>query len=388
MLTQKLKAIVLVTLCLLSPWLAQATDKTYEIETHKVTDHVYVLSVAWSDTSVINSAIVIGDHGVMLITAQMLPVAPSLEAKIAELTDKPITHVLNVASDTFHHHANDYFRQRGADIISQKEVGYSDASTQILFDRDFSIDFGNERVTATYTRAHAKGQTIVHLKNSNVMLLGDAFRTDKLIYTGYHGVTGQVSGFAQAYDIANDDTVIVSGHKGERLFSNRVALKQASDVLVNFSALVGKKYQLGMTVDQMIDDNELQNAVSIYPIYKQQPSLLQYNIRQLIDTEFTQQYPVSDSQLRTFVGSYHDNKGSHFEVDLADGHLFVGENGKFLFKLTAMAEDKFYIWKSDSTAFYMQFHHASDGRVMGISPEIPEGSYWLNVIPQGVRQKR
>lgn len=387
MFNRKLKCIFLIIYTVFQANVVQAKEKTYEIASSKIADNVFVLSVAWSETSFINSVIVVGDKGVMLITAQMSPVAPSLEAKIKELTGKPITHVLNVASDTFHHHANDYFKQRGAEIISQKELQYSEASTQVMFEHEFSMQFGTELVTATYTPAHAKGQTIVYLENSNLMLLGDAFRTDKLVYTGYNGVKGQLSGFAQAYEIANDETLIVSGHKGEQLFSKRAALKKASDTLAKFAALVGQKYKAGMPVEQMIGDQALKDAVSIYPIYQKQPSLIQYNINQLIETEFTEEFEVTDPELETFVGSYQHNSGSIFEVETRDGYLFIKEKGKFLFKLKAMAKDKFYVWKSETACFYMQFEFSPDGKVIGVSPEIPRESYWLNVIATGKRKK-
>lgn len=391
-LSVRIKIIFLFIYFLLQASLAQASSvheisNEYEITASKISDQVFVLSVAWSKTSFINSAIVVGDKGVMLITAQMEPVAPSLEAKIKKLTGKPVTHVLNVASDTFHYHANDYFKERGAELISHSELQYTQASTQILFDRKFSMQFGSELVTATYTRAHSKGQTIVYLENSNVMLLGDAFRTDKLVYTGYHGVEGQLSGFAQAYEIANDQTLIVSGHKGERLFSKRDALKQASATLSRFSELVGEKHKAGMTLEQMISDKELQSAINIYPIYKEKPSLIQYNIKQLIGTEFTESNSISDSALKTYVGTYQSDKGSLFKVDLVNGHLFIKEKGKFLFKLTYMSENKFYVWKSSTESFYMQFHFSSDGKVTGVSPKIPEGSYWDPIIATDIRQK-
>ena len=54
----------------------------YDITAEKITDQVYVLSVAWSKTSFINSAIIVGDKGVLLITSQMSSEAPSLESKI------------------------------------------------------------------------------------------------------------------------------------------------------------------------------------------------------------------------------------------------------------------------------------------------------------------
>ena len=217
--------------------------KQYDITSTKVNDQVYVLSVAWNETTFLNSAIIIGDKGVLLITAQMLSVAPSLEAKIKELTDKPITYVFNPASDYFHYDANEYFKERGAKLIAHKALKFTQASTEILFDDYFSMSFGDEVLTAHHTLMHNNAQTIVYLEKSNVMLLGDAFRTNKLVYTGYHGVQGHLDGFNKAYDLANDKRLIVSGHKDLRLFSQREELKQASETLRNFARLVGKKFR-------------------------------------------------------------------------------------------------------------------------------------------------
>ena len=133
----------------------------YAITSEKINEQVYVLSAAYSETSFINSAIVIGDNGVLLITAQMEAVAPSLETKINELTNKPITHVFNPASDYFHYDANDYFKERGAQSIAHEALKYTQASTDILFDDFFSMSFGDEVLTAHHTLAHNNAQTIV-----------------------------------------------------------------------------------------------------------------------------------------------------------------------------------------------------------------------------------
>ena len=67
----KAKVILVVIYFLLQASTVQATDKKYEIETHKITDQVFVLSVAWSKTSFINSAIVVGDEGVDLLLGEL-----------------------------------------------------------------------------------------------------------------------------------------------------------------------------------------------------------------------------------------------------------------------------------------------------------------------------
>ena len=358
----------------------------YNITAEKVNEQVYVLSVAWSKTSFINSAIIVGDKGVLLITAQMSPVAPSLEAKIKELTGKPVTYVFNMASDTFHFHANQYFKERGAVLIGHKALKYTQASTDILFDDDFSMSFGDEVLIARHTLAHNNAQTIVYLEKSNVMLLGDAFRTNKLVYTGYHGVQGHLDGFDQAYDMANDKTLIVSGHKDLRLFSQREELKQAGDILSNFSRLVGKKHSSGMSIADMTADQELLEAVAIYPIYRDKPELIKYNIIQLVELEFRPAYAIDSKALKAYKGQYQASDGNLLKVIEDNGLLFVSQAGKFNFALSPLSPDKFEL-KGRTDSSQMKFHFSPDGKVTGISPKMPKDSYYEKLIPTEIHQK-
>ena len=363
-----------------------AKIEQYDIIEEKVTDQVYVLSVAWSKTSFINSAIIVGDKGVLLITAQMSPVAPSLEAKIKELTGKPVTHVFNMASDYFHYDANQYFKERGAELIGHKALKYTQANTEVLFDDNFSMLFGDEVLTAHHTLAHNNAQTIVYLENSNVMLLGDAFRTNKLVYTGYHGVQGHLDGFNQAYEMANDKTLIVSGHKDLRLFSQREELKQAGETLSNFARLVGKKHSAGMSVAEMTADQELLEAVAIYPIYRERPELIKYNIIQLIELEFRPAYAIDSKALQAYEGQYQANDGSVLKVSINNGLLFVMQEGKFNFALSPLSPERFEL-KGRTDSSHMLFHFSADGQVTGISPKMPKDSYYETLIPAEIHQK-
>ena len=364
----------------------QTKIEQYDISAEKITDQVYVLSVAWSKTSFINSAIIVGDKGVLLITAQMSPVAPSLETKIKELTGKPVTHVFNMASDTFHFHANQYFKERGAELIGHKALKYTQASTEVIFDDYFSMSFGEEVLTARHTLAHNNAQTIVYLEKSNVMLLGDAFRTNKLVYTGYHGVQGHLDGFNQAYDMANDKTLIVSGHKDLRLFSQREELKQAGETLSAFARLVGKKHKAGMSVADMTVDQELLEALAIYPIYLEQPELIKYNIIQLIELEFRPTYEIDSIALQAYEGQYQTSDGNLLKVRVNNGLLFLMQEGKFNFALSPLSPEKFEL-KGRTDSSHMLFHLSPGGQVIGISSKMPKDSYYEKLIPAKIHKK-
>jgi len=390
-LMKKVYLVLLLAILALSQSVLAATPaptkiEQYDITAEKITDQVYVLSVAWSKTSFINSAIIVDDKGVLLITAQMSPVAPSLEAKIKELTGKPVTHVFNMATDTFHFHANQYFKDRGAQLIAHKALKYTQASTEILFDDNFSMKFGDEVLTARHTLAHNSAQTIVYLENSNVMLLGDAFRTNKLVYTGYHGVKGHLDGFKQAYDMANDKTLIVSGHKDLRLFSQREELKQAGETLSNFARLVGEKHRAGMSVADMTADPELLKAVAIYPIYRDKPELIKYNIIQLVELEFRPTYAINNKDLQAYEGQYKTSDGEFIKVSVSNGLLFVMQEGKFKFALSPLSPEKFDL-KGRTDSSHMLFHFSPNGEVTGISPKMAKDSYYEKLISAEIHKK-
>ena len=218
------------------------------------------------------------------------------------------------------------------------------------------------------------------------MLLGDAFRTNKLVYTGYHGVKGHIDGFDKAYDIANDKTLIVSGHKGLRLFSQREELKQAGKTLRNFARLVGEKYRDGMSVEEMTADQELLSAVDIYPIYRDQPELIKYNITQLIELDFQPSYDIGNDALKVYEGLYQTDDGNILEVALNHGLLFVRQGGEFNFALNPLSPEKFEL-KGRTDSSHMLFHFSPEGRITGISSHMPKDSYYEQRIPAFIHKK-
>ena len=186
--------------------------------------------------------------------------------------------------------------------------------------------------------------------------------------------------------MANDKTLIVSGHKDLRLFSQREELKQAGETLSNFARLVGKKHKEGMSIADMTADQELLNALAIYPIYREKPELIKYNIIQLVELEFRPTYEIDSDDLQAYEGQYQASDGNLLEVGVKKGLLFVMQEGKFKFALNPLSPEKFEL-KGRTDSSHMLFHFSTDGKIIGISPKMPKDSYYEQRIQAEMHQK-
>jgi len=380
--------IIKVTLvCILLPLKAQSTELTaQEYEVHKINNNVYILSKVWNENTKINLGVVIGDDGILLISSMMKSNAASLEAEIKKLSNKPIKYVLNIAADTFHHHANEYFASRGATIISHQDLMYQKAYTQVTFKDQISLPMGEEVVTAYYTPAHDLGQLIIHLENSNVVFMGDAFRNDWLMFLGQHGISGQLSGLDFAISLADKNTKIVPGNRGNKVFSNIPGVQKARKTMLDFSEFVGKLYLRGLNIDDIAQHESIHQMVKPLEGYEGSKSYLKDWVAEIIETEYTSAYPLTLAQLENYVGFYQLDANSSIEVILENSKLYAREKGKFSIELIPLSTTRFDFksWTQDD---HLEFILSSSGSVKSLLPVISKESWNNNYFKPGERVK-
>jgi hypothetical protein len=136
----------------------------------------------------------------------------------------------------------------------------------------------------------------------------------------------------------------------------------------------------------MTTDQELLSAVSIYPIYREKPELIKYNILQLIGLEFRPTYAIDSKALQAYEGQYQADDGNLLKIRVNNGLLFVRQKGKFNFALNPLSLEKFDL-KGRTDSSHMLFHFSSDGQVTGISSKMPKDSYYEKLIPAVTHQK-
>ncbi|MDF1790274.1 MAG: MBL fold metallo-hydrolase [Thalassobaculaceae bacterium] len=159
-----------------------------------------------------NSGVIIGDDSVMIVEAQATPrLAEMVIAKVREVTDKPITHVVMT-----HYHA---VRVLGASAFNAQQIIMSDKARAMVVERgqeDWDSEFqrfprlfeGHESIpgltwpTTTFSdsmtvylgnrkveikqigRAHTAGDAVIWVPDEQVMFTGDIVEYHSACYCG------------------------------------------------------------------------------------------------------------------------------------------------------------------------------------------------------------
>ena len=277
---------ILISILLLSSpeMLAQAL---YDVK--KVNERVYIFTELWDVPANGNCGIVIGGDQILLVNSMMLGSAPDLEREIRKITDLPIRFVINSDSDTYNHQANTYFADRGATIVSHRQMKHATAYHQILFDERISIPIGDEVVTAYHTPSHTLDHIDVYLEKSNVLFMGDAFQPHWFTYTGPNGLEGLISGIDRAVSMSDDKTLIVPGNTSkhpEQYFGAKKHLLRNKQIYIQFNERVSQLHQKGWNMDDMVSDEGLNNIAKKLEAYHAMKPYLKYVIEESLEVNF------------------------------------------------------------------------------------------------------
>jgi glyoxylase-like metal-dependent hydrolase (beta-lactamase superfamily II) len=371
---------------------AQSSNKTQKYHIKKVNENVYIFTEIWKYNSNANSGIVIGDDGVLIINTLMLSSAKDLEIEIKKITDKPITYVMNSDSDVFNYHANKYFSDKGAKIISHENLKYATTFTDMLFSTSISFKFGGEIITVYHTKAHTLDHIDIHLKNSNIIFMGDGFKGYWLTYVGPGGTKGVVQGINKALEIADNNTIIVSGNtskKEQNFLNDKTDLEKLKNIHLKFSKRVGQLHKLGKNIQEISEDDKIHEILKPLELYPKVKNNLTAFIAHIIEVDYTQEFKLKNHQLEDYVGTYTFNKKSTIKVTLKDNKLYASEKGNFIFELKAINESDFDF--NGNTGFrgtsnredYLHFQFDKNGKVKSLTPKLKTGNWWINVITSG-----
>lgn len=260
-------ATALAALLLASPAAAQDFSKV-EIETTKVAEGVYALKGAGG-----NLGLVVGSDRAFLIDDQYAPLVPKIRAAIAEVTDKPVSFVLNTHWHGDHVGGNEAFAETGTLVVAHDNVRTRLSSDQVMaaFDRtvpaapkgalpvitfseQVSFHVGGHTVRAIHIpSAHTDGDAIVHLPETNVIHTGD------LVFYGLYPVVdysngGSLKGMADAtaklLEMSNEDTRFIPGHGP--VVIGRQELAEYLEMLRVVHARLEKLIGEGKTLDEVI----------------------------------------------------------------------------------------------------------------------------------------
>jgi glyoxylase-like metal-dependent hydrolase (beta-lactamase superfamily II) len=219
-----------------------------------------------------NIGVSVGDDGVIIIDDQFGPLTPKIEAAIAELSDKPVTFVMNSHFHYDHTDGNTNFGRAGAYIVAQDNARKRMESTQVLsgsgrvqeayesvglpkitFEESMRFYFNGNAVDIVNTGdGHTDGDAQIFFRESNVIHTGDMFVRYGLPFIDRdNGGTadGMIEALLNISALINDDTIIIPGHG---VLSNRADLLEFRDMLVVIRGRLVRAKVQGLSVDEML----------------------------------------------------------------------------------------------------------------------------------------
>lgn len=241
-----------------------------QIETHQVTDGIYMLTGSGG-----NIGVSVGDDGVFVIDDQFAPLTEKILAAIARISDKPVRFVINTHWHGDHTGGNENLGKRGALIVAHDNV-YTRMSTEnvsrlngsttppspeiarpvITYSETMTLHLnGNEVNIMHQANGHTDGDSIIYFKEANVIHAGDLFFNGgyPFIDTNSKGsINGVIEAAGKMLAIADNETRIIPGHGA---LAGKQELQTYHDMLVTYREKVKKMIDAGKSLDDINKDN-------------------------------------------------------------------------------------------------------------------------------------
>lgn len=261
--------IILTLLAVILPLALQAGQLTVT----PVSDGVYALVGPYDQRNAENlgnnsthGLVVTGAGAVLIDAGGSYRGAAALHAAIKDLTDQPVTHVINTGGQDHRWIGNGYWRDQGATIIASEAAVTDQAArasmqgtmlstllgdafdgtvpvhADITFADSYTLEIGNRVLDLTHAPAHTPGDAFVWLADDRVVFTGDMVFAGRLL--------GVLEGFPAKDWIdsfekmaALEPAVVVPGHGP--VTDLATATRDTYDYLVNLRSQIGAHIEAG-----------------------------------------------------------------------------------------------------------------------------------------------
>jgi glyoxylase-like metal-dependent hydrolase (beta-lactamase superfamily II) len=207
--------------CLLA-WLparAQEDFSKVEMKTSAVAGNVYVLMGSGG-----NIGVSAGPDGLLIVDDEFLPLAPMIEAALAQINPGKLKFVLNTHFHGDHTGANAHFG-RQAPIIAHANVrkhlvrsatSVKESLPVVTFEDGLSVHFNGEEIRVVHVpNGHTDSDSIIYFTKSNVVHMGDQFfngRFPNIDLGGGGDVRGYIRNVEKAIAATPAGAKIIPGH--------------------------------------------------------------------------------------------------------------------------------------------------------------------------------
>ncbi len=225
-----------------------------EISTHHVAGTVHYLAGRGG-----NIGLSIGDDGVVMVDDQFAPLTDRIVEAIGGISNGNIRFLINTHVHGDHTGGNENLGRMGVDIVAQERVRVrlaerlpAVALPVLTYNDPVTIHLNGEDVRLIpVPPAHTDGDTFIHFRGSDVLHLGDVFRTVAFpVIDRNNGGTldGTIEALGIAAGIAGPETSIVPGHG---VVSSREDVIEFRDMIIDVGAKVAGLVADGATYDEV-----------------------------------------------------------------------------------------------------------------------------------------
>ncbi len=219
-----------------------------------------------------NLGVFVGDDGIFLVDGQFAPLTARIQAEIGKVSPAPVRFLINTHFHGDHTGGNENFGPAGALIVAHENVRRTlavphyiemvqtrwpafsaEALPVITFKDSMSFHLGGERIDVIHAPpAHTDGDSVIFFRGSDVIHMGDIFRTrGQPIFDRNNGGSyeGLIAASDFVLDLISENTKIVPGHGP---VSTRADLVQVRDIMATVRDRIQAGIDAGQTVEQII----------------------------------------------------------------------------------------------------------------------------------------
>ena len=237
-----------------------------QIRTEQVAEGIYVLFGAGG-----NIGLAVGDDTAYLIDDQYAPLSEKITVAVREITDKPITFLVNTHWHGDHTGGNANFGKSGTILIAHqavrkrmgapserngrvREASPEVALPQITFAEGLTLHLDSLRTMHVMHVApsHTDGDSYIYFPEDNVIHMGDNFSNGGFPFIDLSS-GGDINGFVKnlnmALFIVDEDTRIIPGHGP---VANRATLRAYRDMVDTLRNRVQKALNGGRSLEETL----------------------------------------------------------------------------------------------------------------------------------------
>lgn len=250
----------------LSCIIANAQDRfaNVEIKTTKLTPQAFMLEGSGG-----NIMILVDDQQLLMVDSQYAPLSEKIKAAIREMSDLPISYLVNTHHHGDHSGGNANFNSDITTIVAQvnakkrieNENKDGKAIPEETLDEEMTIALDAQNIMLIHVHnAHTDGDTFVYAVDQNILHMGDVYFNGKYPYIDLKS-GGSISGYLEAHQTAlnmiNEETIIIPGHGG---VSNYEQFREYSIELSKITERIESQIALKRTKEEIINDDSITEA--------------------------------------------------------------------------------------------------------------------------------